>query len=46
MSAKVLQKLLGHSKIQTTLDTYASVFSQFQTSENDKYIDYLSKVMQ
>ena len=46
MSAKVLQKLLGHSKIQTTLDTYASIFSQFQKSENDKYIDYIKKVMQ
>lgn len=46
MSAKVLQKLLGHSKIETTLNTYASVFSQFQKSENDKYIDYMKKVMQ
>lgn len=42
MSAKVLQKNLGHSKIQTTLDTYTSVFEKFNLKENQKYDIYMS----
>lgn len=42
MNVKALQKNLGHSKIQTTLDTYASVFAQFQKNENEKVEKYLS----
>ena len=41
MSAKVLQTKLGHKKITTTLDTYASVFNDFQESEDEKYNDYM-----
>lgn len=44
-SAKVLQKLLGHSKIETTLNTYASVFDTFKEDENQKYIEYMKKVI-
>lgn len=44
MSAKVLQKILGHSKIQTTLDTYTSVFEKFNKDENEKYENYLKKI--
>lgn len=44
MSAKVLQKNLGHSKIQTTLDTYASVFEKFNKDENEKYNLYMKKI--
>ena len=44
MSAKVLQKILGHRKIQTTLDTYTSVFEKFNKYENNKYNDYMKLV--
>ena len=44
MSAKVLQKNLGHSKIQTTLDTYTSVFEKFNIDENKKYDDYMVQI--
>ena len=41
ISAKVLQKNLGHKKIQTTLDTYTSVFEKFNKKENEKYDLYM-----
>lgn len=41
MNAKVLQKKLGHKKIETTLDTYTSVFSKFEDSQDDRYCNYL-----
>ena len=44
MSAKVLQQNLGHKKIQTTLDTYTSVFNKFQEDENKKYDLYMKKI--
>ncbi len=44
MSAKVLQKNLGHKKIQTTLDTYTSVFDKFNEDENKKYDLYMEKL--
>lgn len=34
---------LGHKNIQTTLDTYASVFDQFEGQEDDKIINYLQE---
>lgn len=43
MSAKVLQKNLGHRKIQTTLDTYTSVFEKFNKDENEKYNLYMKE---
>lgn len=43
MSAKVLQKNLGHKKIQTTLDTYTSVFEKFNKDENEKYNEYMKQ---
>ena len=43
MSAKVLQKKLGHKNITTTMDTYASVFEKFQLQEDDKFNAYLDK---
>ena len=42
MTAVALSKLLGHSDIDTTLNTYTSVFNQFKEKEVDKYISYLS----
>lgn len=43
MSAKVLQKKLGHKKIDTTLDTYTSVFAQFENQQDDLYTNYLAE---
>lgn len=40
MQAKALQKILGHKKIQTTLDTYTSVFKEFSQNELDKVTQY------
>lgn len=44
MNIKVLQKNLGHKKVQTTLDTYTSVFNKFQEDENKKYDLYMKKI--
>lgn len=44
MNVKVLQKNLGHAKISTTLDVYASVFAKFQDDENDKLEKYLTEI--
>lgn len=44
MSANVLKEILGHEKIQTTLDTYTSVFEKFNKDENDKYNNYMKKI--
>ena len=44
MSAKVLQKNLGHKKIQTTLDTYTTVFNKFNINENEKYNQYMKEM--
>ena len=43
INVKVLQKKLGHKNIQTTLDTYASVFDKFEEQEDDKIEKYLIK---
>lgn len=40
MQAKALQKVLGHKKIQTTLDTYTSVFKEFSQNELEKVTQY------
>lgn len=44
MNIKVLQKNLGHSKIDTTLNVYASVLSRFQEDENKKLENYLTSM--
>lgn len=44
MTAKVLQTILGHSKISTTLDTYASVFDKFKINENEKLEQYMKSI--
>ena len=36
ISPVVLQKILGHSDIKVTLNTYTSVFDEFKVSEFDK----------
>lgn len=42
MSAVVLSKLLGHADIETTLNTYTSVFNKYKDDEIQKYLDYIS----
>lgn len=44
MQAKVLQQILGHKKISTTLDTYTSVFDKFNKDENEKYNSYMKEI--
>ena len=41
MRAKALQKILGHKKIETTFDTYTSVFKEFSQDELEKVTHYL-----
>ena len=43
VSAKVLQKKMGHTDIRVTMNTYADVFAQFEDTEDGKYLDYLQK---
>lgn len=42
MQAVVLSKILGHTKIQITLDTYTSVFEKFQNDEIEKVDNFMS----
>lgn len=42
--APVLQKLLGHKDIQTTINTYTSIFNKFKTDALDNYIKYIEKI--
>lgn len=44
MSPVVLQRLLGHKDIQTTLNTYTSVFNKFKSEEIIKLNNYLEKM--
>lgn len=44
MSVKVLQKKLGHAKIETTLNTYASVLARFEGQEDEKLNSYLKNI--
>lgn len=44
MSAVVLQKLLGHKDIETTLNTYTSVFNYFKKDEFAKVEEYFNKI--
>lgn len=41
MQPKALQKMLGHKKIQTTLDIYTSVCKEYSQNEFDKVTHYL-----
>lgn len=44
MQAAVLQKLLGHKDIQTTINTYTSIFDKFKEQEIEKYINYIKNI--
>ncbi len=38
--AHVLQKILGHSNVSITIDTYTSIFDKYKKEEFDKYLQY------
>lgn len=42
--AEVLQKLLGHKDIQTTINTYTTIFDKFKKEQVDKYVEYMQKI--
>lgn len=44
MSAVVLQKILGHKDIETTLNTYTSVSNKFKEDELKKAEEYFIKI--
>lgn len=43
MSMAVLQKLLGHADIQTTINTYTTIFDKFSNDEFEKLEKYMQK---
>ncbi len=42
--AEVLQKLLGHKDIQTTINTYTTIFDKFKKEQVNKYVDYIQNI--
>ncbi len=43
MTPVVLQRLMGHTDVKITLNTYTSVFNEFKQEELDKVAKYLNK---
>lgn len=43
MTPVVLQRLMGHTDVKITLNTYTSVFNEFKQDELDKVVKYLNK---
>lgn len=44
MPAKVLQKILGHADIETTLNTYCDVFEEYENDALAKAEEYMQKL--
>ena len=44
VSAVALSRILGHKDIQTTLNTYTSVFNKFKEDELNKINNYLESI--
>ena len=42
ISLPVLQTLMGHHDIQTTINEYGKVFNFYQRKEKEKYINYVT----
>ncbi len=42
--AEVLQKLLGHKDIQTTINTYTTIFNKYKQEQIDKYVEYINNI--
>lgn len=40
MPAHVLQKLLGHTDVSVTINTYTSIFAKYKKEEFDKFLEY------
>ena len=40
MPAHILQKLLGHKNVSTTINTYTTIFDKYRNNEVDKSINY------
>lgn len=45
MPAEVLQKLLGHKNISTTINTYTTIFNKYKQEQIDKYTDYMQNIL-
>ena len=43
MNAVVLQRLMGHTDVKITLNTYTSVFNEFKENEIKKVTKYINK---
>ncbi len=43
-NGKGLQKLLGHRDIQTTINTYTTIFDKFKIEQVDKYVEYMQNI--
>lgn len=41
MTAVVLAKKLGHKDVSITLNTYTSIFSKYEDTQDDRYISYM-----
>ncbi len=41
VSLAVLQKLMGHMDIATTINTYGDIYTDFQQIETQKYVNYI-----
>ena len=44
MPAEVLQRLLGHKDIQTTINTYTTIFDKYKKEQVDKYDEYMQNI--
>lgn len=42
--AEVLQKLLGHKDIKTTINTYTTIFDKFKKEQVNKFVDYIQNI--
>ena len=39
----VIQKIMGHSNIETTINIYGYIYNYYKQKETQKFIDYLKK---
>ena len=44
VNTRVIQKLLGHKDIQTTINTYTTIFDKFKKEQVDKYVEYIQNI--
>ncbi len=44
MPAPVLQKILGHTDIKTTINTYCDVFTEYEKEHLNAQTDYLNRL--